>query len=121
MIATRSPSLGRLLIASAVAVVVLGGIWITGAVVTNDFTVSMWATAAWIAVAAVAILAVAVRSRRLRWPVLAGGGAAAATPRAHLGPAVFFDHVVAERVAVAGPASGAPGARHLSRNVLARR
>jgi hypothetical protein len=80
---------------------VLAGIWITGALITNDFSVSMWLTAGWIAVSALACLAVALRSRTLRWPVLGAYVAAAAAAGLYLGPAAIGDRVVNERVAVA--------------------
>jgi hypothetical protein len=99
MQSARSRLVVRLAVTPVIAVVVLAGVWITGALVTNDFAVSMGLTAGWIAFSAVTCLAVAVRSRLLRWPMLGGVAAAAAIAAAYLGPAVVGDRVVDERVA----------------------
>jgi hypothetical protein len=98
----------RLLSIPVTAAVVLAGLWVTGAAITNDFGVAMWLTAAWMAFAGCVALAVAVRSRALRWPVLGGYAVTAAVAGAYLGSSVLFDDVVDERVATAPPAVAAP-------------
>jgi Electron transfer DM13 len=126
----RLPLLLRLLAAPVVAVVVVAGIWASGAVVTNDFAVAMWLTTGWMALAGLVCLLVAVRSRSLRVPVLGAYVVTAAAAGLYLGSSVVFDDVVNERVAVAAPASASasaesaagPGAarRAMARNVLLR-
>jgi Electron transfer DM13 len=125
MATTRSASIAfRLLAIPATAAVVLTGLWVTGAAITNDFGIAMWLTAAWMGLAGCLALAVAVRSRAFRWPVLGAYVATAAVAGAYLGSSVLFDDVVHERVATAAPAAVAasdePG-RAEPRNVLLRR
>src|SRR4051812_34258962 len=92
-----------LLAVPGVAVVVLAGVWVTGAVITNEYRVAMWLTAGWMAVAGLACLVVAVRSRRLRWPVLGAYVLTAVLAGIYLGRSQLFDTVVHERVATAPP------------------
>ena len=74
MQATRSRLALALVSIPVVVAVVLAGIWVTGGVITNSFTVSMWLTAAWMGLAGVVCLAIArpqpaaavARARRLR-------------------------------------------------------
>ena len=94
----------RFLALPLVATATLAGLWVSGAVITNDFTVSMWLTAAWMAVAGLGAFAVALRRRPWRWPVLGGYALAALIAGALLAPSVLFDDVVHEDVAVAAPA-----------------
>jgi Electron transfer DM13 len=119
--------LARLLAVPATAAVVLGGLWVTGGAITNDFTVAMALTVAWMGLAGCAALAVAVRSRAFRWPVLGAYAVTAAVAGAYLGSSVLFDDVVDERVAMASapaPASAAGAAdaprRAAPRNVRLR-
>ena len=91
----------RLLAIPATAALVLAGLWVTGALITNDFMVAMWLTIAWMGVAGAAALAVAARSRGLRWPVLGAYLVTAAVAGAFLGSSVVFDDVVDEQVATA--------------------
>jgi hypothetical protein len=95
----------RLLAIPATAAVVLTGLWVTGAAITNDFGVAMWLTVAWMALAGCTALAVAVRSRAFRWPVLAGYVVTAAVAGAYLGSSVLIDDVADEQVATAPPVS----------------
>jgi hypothetical protein len=127
MPATRShriPSIAlRLLAIPATAAMVLTGLWVTGAAITNDFGIAMWLTAAWMGLAGCIALAVAVRSRVFRWPVLGSYVVTAAVAGAYLGSSVLFDDVVHEQVATASPAAASQGkepGRAEPRNVLLR-
>jgi hypothetical protein len=66
------PTALRLLTIPATAAVLLTGVWVTGALLTNDFLLAMVLTTAWMGAAGFAALVVAVRSRALRWPALKG-------------------------------------------------
>jgi Electron transfer DM13 len=116
------PTALRLLTIPATAAVVLAGIWLTGAVLTNNFVLAMALTTAWMVAAGVAALIVAVRSRALRWPVLGAYVVTAAVAGAYLGSSVVFDKVVDEQVATApAPTVGnAVGARPRSNARLGR-
>jgi hypothetical protein len=103
----RLPIVVRLLAVPVTAAVVLAGLWVTGAAITNDFGIAMWLTVAWMGLAGCIALAVAVRSRAFRWPVLGGYVVTAAVAGAYLGSSVVFDDVVHERVATAQPAAAA--------------
>ena len=104
MHATRSRTALSLLSIPVVVAVVLLGIWVTGGLITNDFTLSMWLTAGWMGLSGLVCLAVAARSRLLRWPVLGAYVAIAVAAGAYLGSSLVFDDVVNEQVAVAAPA-----------------
>jgi hypothetical protein len=121
MHATRTRTALSLLSIPVVVAVVLLGIWITGGLITNDFTLSMWLTAGWMGLSGVICLAVAARSRRLRWPVLGAYVAVAVAAGAYLGSSLVFDDVVREQVAVAvaAPAS-APRGDQPPRNIRLR-
>jgi hypothetical protein len=95
----------RLLTIPAAAVVLLAGVWVTGALITNDFLLAMALTTAWMAAAGCAAVVVAVRSRALRWPLLGTYVVTAAVAGAYLGWSVVFDDVVHEQVAMAAPPS----------------
>ena len=97
----------RLLAIPIVVLVVLAGIWVTGALLTNDFAVAMWLTAAWMGLAGLLALGVAARSRALRWPVLGAYAATAAVAGFYLTTSTFLDREVDEQVAVAAPAPAA--------------
>ena len=85
-----------------VVVVVLAGVWVTGALVTNEFEVAMLLTGAWFALAGLACLGVAAKRRSLRWPVLGAYVVTVAVCGAYLGRSQFFDSEVDEQVAAAG-------------------
>jgi hypothetical protein len=111
------PIVLKLLAIPVTAAVVLTGLWVAGALITNDFGVAMWLTIAWMTLTGCAALAVAVRSRPLRWPVLGAYALTAALAGAYLGSSVVFDDVANERVAMAS--SQRPG-ETTSRNVRLR-
>jgi hypothetical protein len=124
---TRSRTALSLLSIPVVVAVVLLGIWVTGGLITNDFTLSMWLTGGWMALAGLACLVIAVRSPLLRWPVLGSYVAIAVAAGAYLGSSLVFDDVVNEQVAVAAPAppaaatgSSEPPADDRPRNVRLR-
>jgi hypothetical protein len=96
----------RLITVPLTVVAVVGGVWITGGVITNDFALAMWLAAGWMALTGLAALAIAVRSRRLGVPVVAAYLVTAAVLGAYLGSSVFLDDVVDEKVPSVSPASG---------------
>jgi hypothetical protein len=110
------PTTLRILSAPITAAMVLAGVWVTGALLTNEFLLAMALTTAWMAAAGVAAVVVAVRSRALRWPVLGAYAATAAIAGAYLGSSVLFDKVVDEQVATA-PAPSAGTAPDMRSNV----
>ena len=63
--------MARLLSIPVVVVMVAAGVWVTGAVITNDFRASMALTAVWFGLSGLACVLIALRSRSLRVPVLA--------------------------------------------------
>lgn len=101
----RLPLPLRLLTAPVTAALVVGGVWVAGGLITNDFAVAMVLTAGWMAVAGLAALAIAVRSRGLRWPVLGAYAVTAGALAVYLGASLFMDDVVNEQVARAGAGS----------------
>jgi electron transfer DM13 len=105
----------RLLAVPATVVIVVAGIWVTGAAVTNDFTLAMGLTAAWMALAGLIAVSVAVRSRAFRWPVLGAYAATIVLIGGYLSLSMFRDDVVDEQVAVAAPRAPSSSA---PRNVL---
>ena len=105
------PTALRLLSVPVTAAVLLAGVWVAGALVTNDYLLAMALTTAWMGAAACAALAVGLRSRALRVPVLGAYVVTAAVAGAYLGSSVVFDDVVDEQVATA-PAPAAEGTPH---------
>ncbi len=100
----------KLLAIPIVVLVVLAGIWVTGALLTNDFAVAMWLTAVWMGLAGLLALGVAARSRALRRPVLGAYAATAAVAGFYLTTSTFLDREVDEQVAVAAVAPAARAA-----------
>jgi hypothetical protein len=94
----------RLVSIPVTVVVVVVGIWLTGAVITNNFALAMVLTVAWMALAGLIALAIAFRSRVFRWTVLGAYVVTAAVIGGYLSMSVFMDNVVNEQVAVAAPA-----------------
>jgi electron transfer DM13 len=105
----------RLLAIPATIAVVVAGIWVTGAVLTNDFTLAMRLTAGWLALAGLIAVAIAYRSRAFRWPVLGAFAATVVVIGGYLSLSMFRDDVVDEQVAVAAPRAPSGSAQ---RNVL---
>ena len=101
----RAPTLIRILSLPAVAVVLLGGGWVTSALVTNDFTASMALTAAWVGLVGLACLALFLRRREM-WPALAGYVITAVVAGVYLGAATLIDDRVDEDVVTARAATG---------------
>lgn len=109
MQATRSRRFLGLASIPAVVIVVLLGIWVTGAVITNNFAVAMWLTVGWMLLAGLVSLAIAVRSAALRWPVLGAYVLVAVAAGGYLGSSTLIDDVVDEQVATAAPVADATG------------
>jgi Electron transfer DM13 len=105
----------RLLAIPATVVIVVAGIWLTGAVVTNDFTLAMRLTAGWMGLAGLIAVAIGFGSRTLRWPVLGAYAATIVVIGGYLSLSMFRDDVVDEQVAVAAPRAPSSSA---PRNVL---
>ena len=104
----RAPSSISAKVASGVAVIasVVAGIWVSGALITNDFGLAMALTAAWMGVAAAACLAIGWRRPGLRVPVIGAYLLTATLAGAYLGRSLLFDDEVRERVVrVTPPAS----------------
>lgn len=95
------PLVLRILAGAATVAVTLLGVWVTGGLVTNNFTVAMWLIPAWMTVAGLIVLAVAVRIRPLRVPVVVGYVVTAGALAAYLGSAMFLDRTINEEVALA--------------------
>ena len=93
----------KLAVAAAVVVIVLAGIWVSGALITNDFRLAMGLTALWMLLAAVASGAVAWRRPALRVPVIGAYLLTAVVAGGYLGRSMFVDDVVNERVARVAP------------------
>jgi Electron transfer DM13 len=99
----------RLALIPVVAALVLGGIWITGGVLTNNFRLSMLLTALWLGFAGLASLLVAWRRRSLALPVLGTFLVTAVGVGGYLVYKSSVDKVVDEQVAVAGPQAAPAG------------
>ena len=99
----------RLAVVPVAALVVAAGVWVTGAVLTQDATLAMVLTGLWFGLAGVAALFVGWRWRSLALPVV---GTYLVTATALGGYLLFtstVDKVVNEDVVVAGPsASSSP-------------
>jgi hypothetical protein len=95
-----------------VLVLLAGGVWVTGGLITDDFKLSMALTAAWILTLGAGCVALARRRRELaRW-LLGSYLVATALLGGYLAMSLLFDHEVNEQVVTADvPASVA--ARHV--------
>jgi hypothetical protein len=113
-----APAFVRVLSVPVVAVLLLGGGWVAGAVITNDFTASMVLTAAWVGFVGLACLALVLRRREM-WPALAAFAVTATVAGAYLGAETLIDDRVDENVvtaaAAASPEDGARPANTLLR------
>jgi hypothetical protein len=96
----------RVLTVPAVALVLLAGGWFAGALISNDFTVSMVLTAAWVGLVGLMCLAL-VRRRREMWPALAAFAVTAAVAGTYLGAETLIDDKVYEDVITARASTGA--------------
>jgi hypothetical protein len=97
-------SLARLAAIPLVVVVVALGVWVSGALLTNDFRASMALTTVWFGVSGVACLLVARRSRPLRVPVLASYAVTVVVIGGYLGLTTVRDRVADETVVAAAGA-----------------
>jgi hypothetical protein len=113
-----APVAVRVLSVPVVALVLLGGGWVAGARITNDFTASMALTAVWVGLVGIACLAL-VLTRREMWPALAAFAVTAAVAGIYLGAETFLDDEVDENVVTAQAPSG--GREQRSRPRPARR
>ena len=93
--------------AVGVAILVVAGIWVSGGLITNDFTVAMGLTAVWMGLAGAACALVAWRRRDFAVPVLGAYLVTAVVVGVYLGRSQFLDDEVDEQVATATPASAA--------------
>ena len=101
----RAPVLVRVLAIPLVAAVLLAGGWVTGGLITNDFTLSMVLTAAWVALVGLACVALVYRRREM-WPALAAFVVTAGVAGAYLGAETLIDDTVDEDVVTAQAAAG---------------
>jgi hypothetical protein len=101
-----APAFVRVLSVPVVALVLLGGGWVAGARITNDFTASIVLTTAWVGLVGFACLAVVLRRREM-WPSLAAFVVTAAVAGVYLGAETFLDDKVDEDVVTAQAPTGA--------------
>ena len=92
----------RLLAIPLVLVTVAAGVWVAGAVVTNDFRASMALTTVWFAAAGVACVTIARRWRALRLPVLGSYVVAVVAIGGYLGLTTVRERVADERLVSGG-------------------
>jgi hypothetical protein len=114
-----TPPLVRVLSVPLVIVVLLGGGWVAGALITNDFTLSMFLTAAWVGLVGLACLALFLR-RRDMWPALAAFAVTAAVAGVYLGAETFIDDRVDENVVRAAAAAPPEGGARPANTLLSR-
>ena len=107
-LAPRQPAsrTARLLSVPLVVALLVGGGWITGGVLTNDFTLSMVLTAVWVGSLGLACLLL-VRRRREMWPALAAFALTAIVAGGYLGSQTLIDDKVDEDVVEADPTPSA--------------
>src|SRR5215210_679668 len=105
-----SPALVRLMSVPIVAVLLLSGGWVTGALVTNNFTVSTVLTAAWVGLVGLACVGLVLRRREM-WPALAAFAVTATVAGVYLGAETFIDDKVDEDVVTAQAPAREPPAR----------
>jgi hypothetical protein len=98
---TRTLLAPRVLAVPATVVTVVAGIWVTGGLLTNDFTLAMRLTAGWLALAGGVAVVIARRSRNFRSPVLGAYVVTAVVVGGYLASSTFVDDVVNEQVAMA--------------------
>jgi len=91
----------RLLIVPVVLVLLVGGVWVTGGLITDDFKVAMVLTGVWIALLGLACLLLSLRRRELAPWVMGTYLVASACVGGFLSMSVLFDKEVNENVAMA--------------------
>jgi hypothetical protein len=111
----------RLASIPVVAGILVLGVWVAGAVITNDFHVSVALTTVWFALSGAACLAVALRSPAFRWPVLAAYVVTAGAVGGYLGLSTLDERVADERVVTGTPAAELPPPRADAREDARRR
>jgi hypothetical protein len=92
--------LSRLALVPLVAALTVGGVWVAGGQLTDDFRTAMVLTALWFGAAGLAALGVGIRWRPLRIPVLGTFVVVAAAIGVYLAASTFRDTVVREQAAV---------------------
>jgi hypothetical protein len=85
--------------------VTLAGIWVTGGLLTNDFTLAMALTAVWMGLAAAGVLVLAWKRPVVRVPAIAGYLLVAVVVGGYLARSTLVDDEVNERVVRAGPSN----------------
>jgi len=103
----RVPMWARLLAAPVVTVMLLLGVWLTGAVLTDDATIAMVLTGAWFGVAGLAACAAGLRWRGLAVPVIGTWFLASLIVGCFLLVTSSVDKVVDENVVAAAEPSAA--------------
>ena len=106
----RVPGWVRLLAVPVVAGVVLAGVWVTGAVLTEDATLAMLLTGAWFGLAGALAVLAGLRWRRLAVPVVAGWLVTSVAVGGFLLLTSSIDKVVDEDVVAVPGAAAAGGA-----------
>lgn len=98
--------MAKVLVAVVTSAVVVAGVWVTGAVLTEDATRAMLLTGGWFAVAGVAALLLARWRRTLAWPVIGAWLVTASVVGGYLFLTSTVDQVVNEDVVTAPAGSG---------------
>ena len=108
----RKRPVRAVLAAAAVIAVLLIGVWVTGALLTEDARTAELLTGGWFVLLGVAVVALGWRHRRLLIPLVAAWAVGSAAVGGYLAVTSKVDRVVAEDVVtVAGPGSAsAPSA-----------
>lgn len=106
----RSPAPLKLAAIPVVIAVVAAGVWVAGALVSDDMNVAMGLTAVWFGIVGLACLVVVRARRDLLFPVLGTFLVTAAAIGGYLGYTSLVDKEVDEQVAVGAPAGEAGGA-----------
>jgi Electron transfer DM13 len=92
---------GRLAVIPIVVVLLVGGVWVSGGLITDDFKLSMALTTAWVLALGAGCLALALRRRELAAWLIGSYLVATALVGGYLAMSLLFDHEVNERVVTA--------------------
>jgi hypothetical protein len=103
--------MGRWIAVPLVAVTVAFGVWVTGALLTDDETVARGLTGLWLVLAGASALYVSWRWRRLAWPVMGTFVVVAGGIAGYLTYSSTVSRVVDETVVVAEVTPGQPQPR----------